>query len=290
MGPVAVLGATGQLGSDLCRLLAEKGLPCFPLAHADLDVCQHEEVSRVLKGLRPRVVVNCAAFHHVERCEEEPERAFAVNALAVRNLALVCRDLGALLVHISTDYVFDGEKGSPYVEGDPVSPLNAYGVSKAAGEFFLRALCPEHIIVRTSGLYGHRGSSVKGGNFVETMLRLGAEQGEVWVVTDQALSPTYTRDLARGLWAVVEAGGRGTYHIVNSGHCSWYEFACAIFGLAGMEVRVHPVTSDHFPGRARRPRLSALESVRLGELGLSPLRPWREALAYYLAGREANGR
>ncbi|HXG43094.1 MAG TPA: dTDP-4-dehydrorhamnose reductase, partial [Dehalococcoidia bacterium] len=241
MGPVAVLGATGQLGSDLCRLLADMAVPHFPLAHADLDICQREQVARVLAELRPRIVVNCAAFHQVERCEEEPERALAVNALAVRDLALVCRELGALLVHISTDYVFDGEKGTPYLEHDPVGPVNAYGISKAAGEFFLRSLWPEHIIVRTSGLYGQRGSSVKGGNFVETMLRLGAQQGEVWVVTDQTLSPTYTLDLARGLWAVVEAGGRGTYHIVNSGCCSWYEFACAIFSLAGMAVRVHPV-------------------------------------------------
>ncbi len=286
MGPVAVLGAGGQLGSDLCRLLTHRGVPHFPLAHADLDVCQHEAVARRLAQLRPRVVVNAAAFHHVERCEEEPERAFAVNALAVRNLALVCRELGALLVHISTDYVFDGEKGAPYIEDDPVSPLNAYGVSKAAGEFFLRALWPEHIIVRTSGLYGGRGSSVKGGNFVLTMLRLGAEQGEVWVVTDQALSPTYSADLARGLWALVEAGGRGTYHLVNEGWCSWHEFACAIFRLKGMAVKVHPVTSEHFAGRARRPRFSALGSVRLGELGLAPLRPWQEALAEYLSGLE----
>jgi dTDP-4-dehydrorhamnose reductase len=283
MGPVAVLGAGGQLGSDLCRLLCEKGVPHFPLAHADLDICQHQEVRRRLAELRPQVVVNAAAFHQVERCEEEPERAFVVNALAVRNLALVCRDLGALLVHISTDYVFDGEKGAPYLEPDPVSPLNAYGASKAAGEFLLRALWPEHLIVRTSGLYGRRGSSVKGGNFVQTMLRLGAQQGEVWVVTDQALSPTYSADLAQGLWAAVEAGGRGTYHIVNAGHCTWHQFACAIFELAGLRVKVHPVTSEHFPGRARRPRFSALESARLGELGLSPLRPWREALAHFLS-------
>ncbi len=286
MGPVVVLGAAGQLGSDLCRLLLERGVRHFPLARRDLDICRHGDVARVLGELRPSIVVNCASFHHVERCEEEPERAFAVNALAVRHLALICRELEALLVHISTDYVFDGEKGSPYVEADPVSPLNAYGISKVAGELFLRALWPEHIIVRTSGLYGRRGSSVKGGNFVHTMLRLGREQGEVWVVTDQALSPTWTADLASGLWAVVEAGGRGTYHIVNGGWCSWYEFACAIFRFKGMAVEVHPVTSDHFPGKARRPRFSALESSRLGELGLCPLRPWQEALRHYLSGQD----
>jgi dTDP-4-dehydrorhamnose reductase len=283
--PVVVLGAAGQLGSDLCRRLKLAGVPFIPLTHQELDICREEEVARTLRRLRPWAVVNTAAFHRVEACEEEPLQAFAVNAVAVRALARACRQVGALLVHISTDYVFGGEKGIPYREDDPPSPINVYGASKAAGEMLLRAETPHHIIVRTSGLFGLRGSSVKGGNFVETMLRLGQERGEVHVVTDQVLSPTYTLDLAEKIWQLLRTEAQGTFHVTNAGYCSWYEFACAIFQLAGMEVKVHPVTSDFFPSRARRPAFSVLENARLREEGYGLLRPWREALAAYLQER-----
>ncbi len=283
--PVLVLGAAGQLGSDLCRLLQGEGVPLVPLAHQDLDICQEEAVARVLGEVRPWAVINTAAFHRVEACEEDPHKAFAVNAVAVRGLARACREVGALLVHISTDYVFGGQEGRPYREDDPPSPVNVYGASKAAGEMLLRAEAPRHIIVRTSGLFGLRGSTVKGGNFVETMLRLGRERGEVQVVTDQVLSPTYTADLAEKIWQLMRAGAQGTFHITNAGHCSWYEFACAIFRLAGMEVKVQPVTSQAFPSRARRPPFSVLDNARLRKEGYGLLRPWPQALADYLERR-----
>ncbi len=288
-GPIVILGARGQLASDLGRLLEAQGAPLVPLAHSDLDIVNREAVAERLDQLRPWAVVNTAAFHRVEACEEDPQQAFLVNAIAVGHLAQVCHRLGALLVHISTDYVFDGAKGSPYEEIDPPSPINVYGASKAAGEFLVRAQCPEHLIVRTSGLFGLRGSSVKGGNFVETMLRLGREKGEVHVVTDQVLSPTYTPDLAAKIWELMRAGARGTFHITNSGSCSWYQFACSIFQLAGLQVKVHPVTSEFFPNKARRPSFSVLENARLRREGYGLLRPWQEALASYLEERRRLG-
>jgi len=285
--PVLVLGAAGQLASDFCRLLEREKAPFVPLSHQELDICREEDVAHALREFRPWAVVNTAAFHRVEACEEDPMQAFAVNAVAVRGLARACREAGALLVHISTDYVFGGQEGRPYREDDPPSPVNVYGASKAAGEMLLRAEAPRHILVRTSGLFGLRGSTVKGGNFVETMLRLGRERGEVQVVTDQVLSPTYTADLAEKIWQLMRAGAQGTFHVTNAGHCSWFEFACEIFRLAGMAVKVHPVTSDAFPSRARRPPYSVLDNARLREEGYGLLRPWPQALAEYLERRRA---
>lgn len=285
MAGVVVLGASGQLGSDLCQELARAGIPFTPLTHSDIEVCDHSQVREVLTRLRPDVVINTTAFHKVDLCEDEVERSFAVNCYAVRHLALLCQEMGARLVHISTDYVFGGDKESPYREDDPPNPLNVYGVSKLAGEYFVRHLCQKHLIVRSSGLYGLRGSTVKGGNFVETMLRLGRERGEVSVVTDQVLTPTYTPDLAAKIRELVEAEAQGTYHVTSGGHCSWYEFASHIFRLWDPTVKVHPTTSDAFPSRARRPRYSVLDNYRLRTEGFSLLRPWQEALAEYIARR-----
>jgi dTDP-4-dehydrorhamnose reductase len=190
--------------------------------------------------------------------------------------------LNAGLVHISTDYVFDGEKGAPYTETDPPNPINAYGTSKAAGEYFVRSLCKRHLVIRTSGLYGLAGSSGKGGNFVQTMLRLGRERQTVSVVTDQTLSPTFTLDLARMITLLIEGGAQGLFHVTNAGHCSWNEFAQAIFELAGESVHTEPITTASMGTAVRRPRFSALANNRLSEFGFDQMRPWRDALASYL--------
>ena len=279
---VVILGADGQLGTDLCGEFASLVEELVPLTHRKLEICDHQRVADALTALSPQVVVNTAAFTNVEACEQDVERAFAVNCHAVLNLAKVCDQLDALLVHLSTDYVFDGDQGSPYrIEATP-NPVNVYGASKAAGENFVGNWCRKHQIVRTSGLYGLAGSSGKGGNFVETMLRLGRERRSVSVVTDQVLSPTYTRDVARAVRALVEGQAQGVFHVTNSGSCSWYEFAAAIFELWDPKVEVLPVTSAEFGSNVRRPRYSVLDNHRLLEDGHGPLRPWREALEEYL--------
>jgi dTDP-4-dehydrorhamnose reductase len=218
----------------------------------------------------------------VESSEGEVDAAFAVNAVAVRNLAIEADAIGARLVHISTDYVFDGGSRVPYTEEAAPGPLNVYGNSKLAGEFFVRGLCRRHLVVRSSGLYGVAGSSGKGGNFVRTMLRLGAEKGEVSVVTEKVLTPTNTLDLAGMIWRLVDGGAQGVLHVTNGGSCTWNEFARAIFELSGMQVAVHPTDSASVGSKARRPAYSVLDNTRLEREGYGAMRPWREALASHL--------
>ncbi|MEM3432972.1 MAG: dTDP-4-dehydrorhamnose reductase [Candidatus Methanomethyliaceae archaeon] len=277
---IVVIGANGQLGTDLVKVLNNWDL--VPLTHADLDICDFVRTRKVLTELKPDIVINTAAFNRVDDAEDQPEKAFWVNTYAVRNLAQVCTDLDCTLMHISTDYVFGGEKRTPYTEDDPPNPLNVYGVSKLAGEYFARNICPKHFIVRTSGLYGVAGSSGKGGNFVETMVRLAREGKPIRVVTDQVLTPTYTKDLAQKIKELLTTEAYGLYHITNSGQCSWYEFASKIFELLGMKPDFGPTTSVEFGAKARRPAYSVLAHERLKQLGKDDLRPWPEALKAYL--------
>jgi len=281
MRPVLLIGANGQLDSDLLHEFGLVGTKIVPMTRADLELRNHGQVAHVLETVRPSVVVNTAAFHKVEACESDPEQAFAVNCLAVRNLALVANRLDTHLVHLSTDYVFDGESSVPYGENAAPNPINVYGASKAAGEFFVRNLCRRHLIVRTSGLYGLAGSSGKGGNFIQTMLRLGRERGSVSVVTDQVLSLTYTADLARMIWRLVDLEAQGLFHVTNSGSCSWFEFARCIFALSGVQSEVVPITTASMAATVRRPSYSVLANRQLEKSGLGPMRPWVEALADY---------
>jgi dTDP-4-dehydrorhamnose reductase len=223
----------------------------------------------------------------VDAVEEDVDRAFQVNATGARNLAIACRDSDAALVHISTDYVFSGRGSRPYVEDDPVEPLNVYGVSKAAGEMLVRAAWPKHYIIRTCGLYGIAGSSGKGGNFVETMLRLAEASQRIRVVNDQVLTPTHTAALGRQMVRLVTSGAFGTYHATCQGACSWYEFAQEIFRQAGREPDLEPQTTAESGSRVRRPAYSVLENRRLRDLGLDVMPGWREALTDYLAAKAA---
>jgi dTDP-4-dehydrorhamnose reductase len=280
----AVLGAAGQLGRDLCpRLQGE----VIPLGRDRADLTQRDLVRSTLKELRPDVVINCAAYNLVDRAESEPQAAFAVNTWGVRDLAAVCADLGALLVHFSTDHVFglDETRHTPWREEDPPGPVGVYGVSKLAGEYLVRAACPRHLIVRTCGLYGVWGSGGKGGNFVETMLRKAAQGDPLRVVADQECTPTYTADLASATIALMRAGRTGLVHVTNAGSCSWFEFAGAIFQLSGLRPRLTAITSSEFGAAARRPAYSALSNDAYNSLNLPPLRPWREALTAYLRER-----
>jgi dTDP-4-dehydrorhamnose reductase len=280
-----ILGAGGQLATDLERAISDWEV--VPLRHADLDVCDHEAVWERLSEIQPEAVINTAAFHRVNDCEDQVEKAFRVNTYAVRNLAQVCADLGCKLMHVSTDYVFGGEKRTPYTEDDLPNPLNVYGVSKLAGEYFVRNVCPKHFVVRTSGLYGLAGSSGKGGNFVETMLRLAKAGTPIRVVDDQVLSPTYTFHLAQSMYTILETDEFGQYHLTNQGECSWYEFAQSIFEIEELHVNLMATTSEEFGARAMRPQYSSLASMRTGTAPFETLPHWRQALQSYLANRSA---
>jgi len=277
---VLVIGASGQLGTDLVKVM--DGWDLVPITHADLDICDFVYTRKVIEEKKPDVVINTAAFNRVDDCEEEVSKAFWVNAFAVRNLAQICADLDCVLVHISTNYVFDGRKREPYTEEDPPNPLSVYGASKLTGEYFVRNICPKHFIIRTSGLYGVAGSRAKGGNFVETMIRLAKEDKPIRVVNDQVLTPTYTRDLAEKIKELLQTKAYGLYHITNSGECSWYEFASKIFELLGLNPEFVPTTTAEFGAKAKRPAYSVLAHEKLKRLRIDDVRSWREGLRAYL--------
>ncbi|MGQ9626026.1 MAG: dTDP-4-dehydrorhamnose reductase [Anaerolineae bacterium] len=279
-----LIGANGQLGSDLVKAL--QGEELFPLTHQDVDICEPVGLRAILRCYRPDIVLNMAAYHKVDECEINPEKTFAVNVYGVRNLALACREYGCTLLHMSTDYVFDGRKGKPYVETDTPNPINVYGISKLAGERFVRYFLKRYFIVRTSGLYGLAGSSGKGGNFVELMLRLAEEGKDIRVVNDQILSPTYTLDLAYQIKALIETEHYGLYHATSQGECSWYEFAAKIFELSGLTPSLSQQTTAESGARATRPAYSVLENAALKRIGLDLMRPWEEGLADYLQARK----
>lgn len=280
---VLITGANGQLGTDLCQAL--QNFEFIPLTHADIEITDMNSVKDAFNKYLPEVVINTAAYVRVDDCEIEPDKAFLVNALGARNVAVVCQDIGAKLVHISTDYVFGGESEphtSPYTEFDTPTPSNLYGKSKLAGEDFVRHLCTRHFIVRSSGLFGVAGASGKGGNFVETMLRLAKERDELKVVNDQVFSPTYTKDLAKKIAQLINTEYYGIFHITNRGVCSWYELTKEVLRLAGLKTPVIPITSEQYPQKARRPSFSVLDNYYLQLLGMDDMKPWQEALKDYM--------
>jgi dTDP-4-dehydrorhamnose reductase len=279
-----LIGANGQLGSELRQVFSDHDL--VPLTHADLELTDRAQVTDVVRKFRPTLIINTAAYHRVDESEGFPERAFAVNALAMRDLAVAAKAVGAVLVHFSTDYVFDGRQRHPYQEIDSPGPLSVYATSKLAGEYFVRAIHEQHFLIRTCGLYGIAGSRGKGGNFVETMLRLAREGREIRVVGDQVLTPTSAKELAKKVRQLVGTGRYGLYHITNNGECSWYQFATAIFELSGIRLLLTETTSAAFGARAVRPAYSVLDNANLRSLGLDDMREWRDALADYLAERK----
>lgn len=278
---VLVTGGGGQLSSELEQALAGAAEVRAP-ARTELDVTDDDAVAAVFAELRPTVVFNCAAFHNVDVCEREEDRAFEVNARAVKRLAQRCGESGARLVSMSTNYVFDGTADVPYSEDDHPNPRNVYGISKLAGEHAALAYAPEALVVRTAGLYGLFGSVSKGGNFVTRMLARAREQGVLRVVDDQHLSPTFTSDLAAALIEAVERGVTGVVHLTNGGACSWHEFTEAIMDLAGVDVPVERITTSRGPGEIDRPLNGVLAPAASERVGLTPLRDWRDALEDYM--------
>jgi dTDP-4-dehydrorhamnose reductase len=280
---VAVLGGNGQLGTDVVRAFADNGDEVFALTHTDVEIANRESVSNKLRELQPDLVVNTAAMHHVENCESEPDKAFAVNALGARNLALIARDIGSVLMHISTDYVFDGSKGRPYDEGDLPRPLSVYGNTKLAGEYFVRSTVGKHFVLRTSAIYGNSPCRAKGGlNFIQLMLKLAKERGEVRVVDNELVTPTATLELARQMVVLSRCEAYGLYHATAEGACSWFEFAREIFALTNTQVCLEMAGPNEFPAKVPRPKYSVLENRGLKLLGLNTFRAWQDGLRDYL--------
>ena len=279
----AILGAQGQLGRDLCRLWGDDA---SALGRADADLNRPESVRAALTARRPDVVVNCAAFNFVDRAEREPEAAFAINALGVQHLAKACVEIDAVLVQFSTDYVFgrDPARTAPLTEADLPAPTCVYGVSKLAGEM-LAQIWPKHFVIRTCGLYGLAGLTSQKSNFIEMILRQVAQDKPLRVVFDQRCTPTFSADLAAAIGPLVATGQFGLYHLTNAGDCSWLEFAQAILDLRGDARPIQPVRTEEFGSPARRPAYSVLSCAKHRQLGLAPLRPWRDALADYLRTR-----
>ena len=284
---IALLGANGQLAFDLKRTLATHEL--VPLTRVDFDVTDVPSMRARLFEIRPDAIINTTAFHQVDLCESRPEDAFGVNAVAVFHLASITAELAALMVHISTDYVFDGEQDAPYTEESPVRPLSVYANSKLAGEYFVRSVLDRCFLIRTCGLYGVAGSSGKGGNFVETMIRKARAGEEIRVVSDQVVGPTPTADLASQIEALLETQDYGLFHASSEGSCSWFDFAAAIFELSALEAKLEPTTKQFHKTPAARPLFSVLENSRLKRLGLNRMRPWREGLADYLKEKHGFG-
>jgi dTDP-4-dehydrorhamnose reductase len=248
-------------------------------------------LARAFADTEPALVLNCAAFHNVDVCETEQDRAWQVNVRAVRELAGHCARHGVKLVHLSTNYVFDGTREAPYGERDLPNPRSIYALTKLAGEYAALAYAPDALVVRSAGLYGLHGSRSKGGNFVQRMTARAREKGALNMVADQRLSPTFTADLAAAILEAIEHGARGVVHLTSSGACSWLEFTEAIMEIAGIDVSIEPVSTTVAPGGADRPLNGVLANDAATDLGLRPLRSWREGLADYMrrAGLSRHG-
>ncbi len=294
---VLITGANGQLGCDLCKAFQDYNTTLshqppttnqqlsyelIPLTHADIEITDTDSVKKALESHKPDIVINTAAYVRVDDCEIYPEKAFLVNAVGVKNIAEASQALGATLVQISTDYVFDGEKGAPYTEEDAPNPINTYGISKLTGEHYAK-LVEKYYIVRVSSLFGVAGASGKGGNFVETMIKKAKNKEKITVVDDMIMSPTYTKDAARVIKKIIEENlPYGIYHTANEGFCSWFEFARKIFDFLNLNADLKPIKTRDLTLRAKRPVFSALENKKLSKHNLK-MPPWQKALETYLS-------
>jgi dTDP-4-dehydrorhamnose reductase len=280
---IALIGANGQLGSDLSKNL-DKDTTSI-LNYPDFDITKPESMAKVLHELNPAVVINTASFNRVDECEEFPQQAIDVNASAVRALSQVCSDLGATLVHFSTDYVFDGRTNKPYTEKDTPNPLNIYGQTKLDGEQFVRGLLNKYFLIRTCGFYGEAGCWGKGYNFVDAMVHASEENQVVRVVNNQTVTPTSTAELAERVLELIQTQEFGLFHMTSEGHCTWFEFAKTIFKLLGRDVELIPVDSNEYGAAAVRPSYSVLDNWKGRSIGLTPFSHWTKALEDYLIAK-----
>ncbi len=279
---VAVIGSNGQLGADLVEVFAARH-EVVQLTHHDMDVARAESVREVLGRIRPDVVLNTAAAHHVPKCEEDPIHAYLVNGIGPLNLARISSQQGFRLVHYSTDYMFDGSKRKPYIETDSVKPLNVYGATKSIGETYLLNYSEYGYVIRISGIYGKVPCRAKGGNFVTTMIKLAAEKPEVKVVTDEILTPTGTIEIAKNtLFMLENDASPGIYHMTAQGESSWFEFASVIFSVLNLKTPLLGTTVATMPSPVKRPFYSVLENKNLKNQGLDRMPHWRDSIENYL--------
>ncbi len=282
-----VFGKGGQLGRELVRVFAERGWAVHGFERSDVDVTDAGRVENLVASLDASLVLNATAYNMVDVAEKEPAAAFAGNALAVRNIAVACRQSDARLVHFSTDYVFDGRKGSAYVEEDPTHPLGAYAVSKLAGELYAQAYVEDALVIRTSGVFGPGGMFTARANFVELMLRLAQGGQPIRVVEDHVASPTYAPALAERTAQMVDKHLGGTFHVGGGQAISWYDYAALIFEVAGLTPELRPTNEREYRTAAKRPKNSALSNAKMERNGIAPMPPLREALQDYMRNRAA---
>jgi len=285
MPRVAIVGGAGQLGVELSSQFVARGYDLLRMSRAELDITDPAAVENKLAAFDPDFVVNAAAYNQVDVAEKEPLAAFQVNALAVRNLAVACRQLDAKLVHFSTDYVFDGRTTRPYVEDDPTHPLGAYAVSKLAGELYAQAYLDDPLVIRTSGVFGPGGLRTARGNFIELMLRLAAGGQPIRVVEDHVASPSFAPALAEKTIALMESSQTGLFHIGGGTPISWYGFAKLIFEKAGVHPELKPTNEREYRTAAKRPKFSALSNAKMESVGVSPMPDLGEAIERYLVTR-----
>lgn len=286
---IAVIGANGQLGTDLVEVMSQHKHEVIALTHDDIAIDRRDRVREALTATQPDVILNTAAYHHVPKCEDHPETAFAVNAQGALNLAKMAAELKSTLVHYSTDYVFDGTKQAPYIETDTPNPLNVYATSKLAGEYFALNYSPKSYVIRISGIYGNIPCRAKGGNFITTMIRLANEKPEVRVVTDEVLTPTPTYEIALKTLSIVASEQYGLYHLTCEDSCSWYEFAREIFTVLNLKTPLYEAKVKDFPPTVKRPFYSVLENQRFNALGSERMPHWRDALHTFLQQHYMSG-
>ncbi len=287
---VAVFGASGQLGTELVSLYRGRGSEILAMTRAEVDITDPAVVESRLATFDPDVVINCAAYNMVDVAEKEPLAAFQVNGLAVRNIALACRQIDAKLVHYSTDYVFDGASSRPYREDDPTHPLGAYGVSKLAGEFYARAYLDNPLVIRTSGVFGPAGMKTARGNFIETMLRLCGSGQPIRVVQDYVGAPAYAPALAARTLDLLDVDASGVFHIGGGDPTTWFDFAGLIFREAGLSPELRASSEREYRTPARRPKYSVLSNAKMEAAGVAPMPPLVDAVREYLALRNVASR
>jgi dTDP-4-dehydrorhamnose reductase len=283
MKKIVVIGANGQLGTEIVDHFSKQGFEVAGLTHDDIEIADIDNVKNVISALKADVVINTAAYHNVPLCEENPDISFKVNGIGALNLAKVSADLGFKLVHYSTDYVFDGEKGEPYIETDAPHPLNIYAVTKLDGETMIRNYCDNYFILRVSGIYGTTPCRAKGGNFINTMQKAARERDRVKVVRDEILTPTSVEEIAKNTLSLVNTEAYDLYHMTCSGQCSWFEFAKVIFRELKLETPLESCLVSDFPMTVKRPTYSVLENANLKKIGLDLMADWEEALVTYLS-------
>lgn len=278
---IIIIGANGQLGTDLVEQFSVKH-EVIPLIQEDIEISDPQSVQKVLGQHQPEVVINTAAYHKVDDCENNPVKSFEINGLGAKYLATSCRELNAKLIHISTDYIFDGKQSIPYIEDDLPNPLNVYANTKLAGEYFVQQETDNYIIARVSGIYGKTRCMAKGNNFINTMLRLYREGKHLKVVTDEIVTPTWTVEISRQIAVMIEKDLRGLFHMTQEGACSWHEFASAIFEILDMNIEIEKATVKSFPAPIKRPHYSVLENKALKAADCNIMKNWKDALTEFL--------